>query len=101
MAFMVLWSCPLSSLFAQQQVQAQQTEYTTPEQVVESVYRLVSSEAGKTPDWNAVRSLFLENSVVVLRVTRDFHFRDSSTISSSSMEFRQCRKTDSPKRSSG
>lgn len=67
----LVWNCTLSLLIAQPQVQAAKTESTTPEQVVESIYQLVSSEAGKIPDWNVVRSHFLENSVVVLRVTRD------------------------------
>jgi len=66
---LLFWSCSVSFLFARQQ--ASQSDQSTPEQVVESVYRLVSSKAGKTPDWNAVRSLFLENSVVVLRVSKD------------------------------
>jgi hypothetical protein len=63
--------CAGPSLFAQQQMQGERVTPSTPEQIVESIYQLVSSEAGKTPDWNVVRSLFLENSVVVLRVTRD------------------------------
>lgn len=60
----------LTRVLSQENAVVQKTN-ATPEQVVESVYRLVSSEAGKTPDWNVVRSLFLQNAVVVLRVTRD------------------------------
>lgn len=67
----LVWNCALLLPVAQPQNQAPTSEYTTPEQVVESIYQLVSSDAGNIPDWNAVRSHFLENSVVVLRVTRD------------------------------
>lgn len=61
----------VSTLVAQQDVQVAATGSGTPEQIVTSIYKLVSSEAGKNPDWNVVKSLFLENSIVVLRVSRD------------------------------
>jgi hypothetical protein len=58
-----------SSVLGQQQSPAGAS--VGPEQVVASIYRLVSSEAGKIPDWNVVRAHFLDQSVVVLRVSRD------------------------------
>jgi hypothetical protein len=40
------------------------------EDVVRQLYDLVTFEKGATPDWDAVRSLFLEEAVVVLRTSR-------------------------------
>jgi hypothetical protein len=42
----------------------------TPEGVVTGIYDLVSFEAGNVPDWDAVRSLFIPQAVVVLRTSR-------------------------------
>ena len=42
-----------------------------PERTVRRLYELISFEPGTTPDWEAVRSLFLPESVVVLRTSRD------------------------------
>ena len=68
---MFLWGSATSTLVARQGLPGAEMGASTPEQVISSVYKLVSSEAGKTPDWNLVRSVFLENAVVVLRVSRD------------------------------
>jgi hypothetical protein len=38
--------------------------------VVRELYDLVTFEAGTTPDWDRVRSLFLDEAVIVLRTTR-------------------------------
>jgi hypothetical protein len=46
-------------------------EPETAEQVVERLYDLVTTEAGETPDWDAVRALFVEEAVVVLRTSRE------------------------------
>ncbi len=43
----------------------------TAEAVVEDLYRLVTFDAGTTPDWDRVRSLFVEQAVVVLRTGRE------------------------------
>ena len=43
----------------------------TPEDVVGRLYELVTFEAGQTPDWAAVRSIFLDQAVIVLRTSRD------------------------------
>ncbi len=39
--------------------------------VVEELYDLVTFDIGTTPDWDRVRSLFADESVVVLRTGRD------------------------------
>ena len=43
----------------------------TAREVVEELYRLVTFDAGTTPDWSRVRSLFAKEAVVVLRTGRD------------------------------
>jgi hypothetical protein len=44
----------------------------TPEGIVGEIYKAVSFKAGQPqPDWERVRSMFLDNALVVLRVTRD------------------------------
>ncbi len=40
-------------------------------EVVEELYRLVTFDAGTTPDWDRVRSLFADEAIVVLRTGRD------------------------------
>lgn len=40
------------------------------EAVVRELYALVTFEPGTTPDWDAVRALFLDEAVVVLRTSR-------------------------------
>jgi hypothetical protein len=42
----------------------------TAEGVVAHLYDLVTFEAGHTPDWDEVRSLFLDRAVIVLRTSR-------------------------------
>jgi hypothetical protein len=41
------------------------------EATVRHLYDLISAEAGSTPDWSPVRDLFLPESVIVLRTSRD------------------------------
>lgn len=41
-----------------------------PEEVVRGLYRMVTFETGGSPDWQQVRSLFLDRAVVVLRTSR-------------------------------
>ncbi len=43
----------------------------TAREVVEELYELVTFEAGTTPDWSRVRSLFAQEAVVVLRTGRE------------------------------
>lgn len=53
---------------------AQETEASvpvdTPEQLVAELYDLVTFDAGTTPDWDRVRSLFLEEAVIVMRTSQ-------------------------------
>lgn len=46
------------------------TPLDTPDAVVEEIYRLVTFPAGTTPDWDAVRNLFIPEAVIVLRTSR-------------------------------
>ena len=51
--------------------QAAQEPMSTPTGVVTELYDLVTFGAGTTPDWDEVRSLFIEEAVVVLRTGRE------------------------------
>lgn len=42
-----------------------------PDRLVRNIYDLVTFEAGTTPNWDAVRSMFIEDAVIVLRTSRD------------------------------
>jgi len=44
--------------------------YAAPEDVVKLLYNLVTFDAGSTPDWDQVKSLFIDKGVVVLRTSR-------------------------------
>ena len=48
-----------------------QSDFATAEGVVRELYDLVTFEAGTTPDWDRVRSTFLDEAVVVLRTSRE------------------------------
>lgn len=61
-----LWAKPVE---AQSPAGADAIE--TPEGVVAAIYDMVSFEAGNTPDWDEVRSLFIPEAVVVLRTSRE------------------------------
>ena len=43
----------------------------TADEVIIRLYSLVTFEAGTTPDWGSVKSLFLPNAVIVLRTARE------------------------------
>jgi hypothetical protein len=43
----------------------------SPDGLVRHIYDLVTFEAGTTPDWDKVRSMFIEDAVIVLRTSRD------------------------------
>lgn len=45
--------------------------WSAPREVVEELYDLVTFDAGTTPDWDRVRSLFAAEAVVVLRTGSD------------------------------
>ena len=43
----------------------------SPDKTVQRLYDLVTFEAGTTPDWDEVRSLFIKEAVIVLRTSWD------------------------------
>lgn len=45
----------------------------TAEEVVTTIYNLVSFKPGETPDWEKVKSVFVEDALVVLRASRTHH----------------------------
>lgn len=57
-------------LTAQMAGLADEDPFQSAEGVVQELYDLVTFEAGTTPDWEKVRSLFIEQGVVVLRTSR-------------------------------
>lgn len=59
------WSAP-----ALPQEAAQLSDRSTAQGVVEELYGLVTFDAGATPDWDIVRSLFIPEATVVLRTGR-------------------------------
>jgi len=60
-----------ASLLAQTKNTTQPATFPTAESVVKELYGLVSFEPGAPPDWQKVRSLFIDEAVVVLRTARD------------------------------
>jgi hypothetical protein len=44
--------------------------FGTAQAVVHELYRLVTFDAGTTPDWDRVRALFIDQAVIVLRTSR-------------------------------
>ena len=51
-------------------VRAEEDTLQSAEGVVKELYDLVTFDAGMTPDWEKVRSLFIEQGVVFLRTSR-------------------------------
>jgi len=43
----------------------------SPEALISELYDLVTIEANSPPDWERVKSMFLENAIIVLRTSRD------------------------------
>ncbi len=61
---------PHMSKAAHAQTPSEDDALQTAEGVVTQLYELVTFEAGSTPDWDKVRSLFIDEAVIVLRTTR-------------------------------
>lgn len=57
------------SIYAQDT--AVQEKPQTAEHIVRSLYEMVSWDPGKPPDWEVVKTLFVEDAVVVLRTGRE------------------------------
>jgi hypothetical protein len=66
----VLLTITSSQVSAQEEPSAQGDTIPAAEAAVRTLYDLVTFEAGTTPDWDAVRSLFLPEAVIVLRTSR-------------------------------
>jgi hypothetical protein len=49
---------------------AEEARFGSAQAVVNELYRLVTFDAGTTPDWERVRALFLEDALIVLRTSR-------------------------------
>jgi hypothetical protein len=59
----------LAVVALQSVVLAQEGPHASAQAVVEELYKLVTFEAGTTPDWGQVRALFLDEAVIVLRTS--------------------------------
>ncbi len=67
----VLASFVCAVLLAQERDAGAKDPLRTADGVVGELYKLVTFEAGALPDWDKVKSLFLDQAVVVLRTARD------------------------------
>ncbi|HSM18478.1 MAG TPA: hypothetical protein VK845_15930 [Gemmatimonadales bacterium] len=61
---------PHMAVAAHAQTPSEDDALQTAEGVVNQLYELVTIEAGHSPDWDQVRSLFLDQAVIVLRTSR-------------------------------
>ena len=65
----------LSGLLAGSMLMSQQpvkdSWYEKPEDLVKDIYRVVSAKPGENVDWVKVRSMFIDEAVVILRTSRD------------------------------
>ena len=43
----------------------------SPGQVVKTIYEMVSTERNQDPDWDSIRTYFIPESIVVMRVSKD------------------------------
>ena len=66
---LALFMCAV--LLAQEREAGAKDPLRTADGVVAELYKLVTFEAGASPDWDKVKSLFLKQAVVVLRTARD------------------------------
>jgi hypothetical protein len=57
------------NLSAQTQNPSKENAFKTAEGVVTELYKLVTFEAGSTPDWERVKSTFIDEAVIVLRTS--------------------------------
>ncbi len=60
-----------SHLIAQSHTSDEKDFYQTAEGLVTELYGLVSFEAGELPDWIKVKSMFIDDAIIVLRTNRD------------------------------
>lgn len=69
----ILLSCmvSLSAGLVTGQQTGKDTWYDTPVALIEDIYSAVSAKAGVSVDWEKVRSMFIDEAVVILRTSRD------------------------------
>ena len=60
-----------SNLFSQTSKSSKESALTTAEGIVAELYDLITIDAGTNPDWEKVKSLFIDEAVIVLRTSRD------------------------------
>ncbi len=67
----VLLAVPLTLLSLSPAVASDESAFETPEGLVNALYDAVTFEAGQTPDWDWVKSMFIDEGIVVLRTSRE------------------------------
>jgi hypothetical protein len=67
----VVFFCFFLSLSLPSQPLANEKSLDTAEDVVRELYNLVTFDTGSTPDWDKVKSLFIDKGIVVLRTSRE------------------------------
>ena len=65
-----LFAC-LGAMLVAVPVFAQEADESTAEETVRHLYDIISSEAGRVPDWEPVRALFLPEALIILRSSRE------------------------------
>jgi len=70
MSFCALALSTLTCALLPAPVSAEDAQGDTPEAVVHSLYELVTFASGTTPDWDELRTLFLPECVIALRLSR-------------------------------
>lgn len=68
---LLFFTISLSTGFVYGQQPGKDSWYETPEALVGDIYSVVSSRAGEPVDWEKVRSMFIDEAVVILRTSRD------------------------------
>jgi hypothetical protein len=58
------------NLGRQEQRANTESAFATPEGLLTALYAAVTFEAGSLPDWNYVRSMFIDEAMILLRTTR-------------------------------
>jgi hypothetical protein len=71
LAVPLLFSCSVLALSPPQRPPPDKEPFKTAEGLVGALYESVTFEAGSTPDWDHVRSMFIDEAVIVLRTSRD------------------------------
>ena len=66
--FLTMFFCSASVIAQNKKPEA---NFKDPEKLVRHLYEQVTFPAGKTPDWDYIRTLFIKESIVVMRVGKD------------------------------